>query len=319
MYLSGGEIVGQGGNGCVLTTEKKDIVEKIGSDNNIKEEFVLSQSLLLIDPEQKYGIYAEPPLTCMNPSHFKTLFKGSKIKKDGKCKTILNNINSNSKQFCSYQMKRFISDIGKQNWYKFDLSANEYFQNWFRLWSGLELYHKNNIVHSDIKPENIAYKTDKTFVYFDWGWSRNISKDADALYQLKSMKYTEFRYMPSMFKKEEDRDYDIDGIWSPLIYSKKSRFLVKSPELTTKIAHGIKALLKFNDVYSLSLAQYEITDYLIDEILILETDDVKKMQNTLMSIIVGSRALSLTNFWDNRAEALTKVLKNQLQKIMESV
>ena len=89
--------------------------------------------------------------------------------------------------------------------------------------------------------------------------------------------------------------------------------------MTTKIAHGIKALLKFNDVYSLSLAQYEITDYLIDEILILETDDVKKMQNTLMSIIVGSKALSLTNFWDNRAEALTKVLKNQLQKIMESV
>jgi serine/threonine protein kinase len=319
MYLSGGEIVGQGGNGCVLSTEKKDIVEKIGSDKNIKEEFDLSQALLVIDPKQKYGIYAEPPLTCMNPTHFKLLFKGSNVKKEGKCKTILDGIQSNSKQFCSYQMKRFVCDIRIENFYKLDLSTKDYFRNWYNLWSGLELFHKNNIVHSDIKPENIAYKTDRTFVYFDWGWSRNITKDTEALSQLKNMRYTEFRYMPLMFKNELDEDYEIDGIWSPLIYDAKSRFLVKSPELTPKIARGIKALLKFNDVYSLSLAQFDITNYLIDEIQIIETDDIKKLQSLFESILNGSKDLNLMNFRDNTAEALIKSIKNELYKILQSV
>jgi serine/threonine protein kinase len=263
LYLCGGEIVGEGGNGCVVTTENDNYVEKIGTDHVIQDEYEISTYLQYIDPQQKYMIYAKPgSLVCKNINYVKRLFEIHTPKtKSGRCNEIKNNVKSDTEQICTYKMQRFLCDLESSNSVLQELPTIDYIKNTMDLWRGLSLLHQNNIVHSDIKLPNVALGSDRTFKYFDWGLSGFIEEDEDIIYQLKSLKRsgTEFRYMPTIFKKVEDKDYLQNGIWHPKVYDETfHKYLLDKPKLA-------KIFLRYNDIYSLCLVTIRILNKLIQQ------------------------------------------------------
>jgi serine/threonine protein kinase len=272
LYLCGGEIVGEGGNGCVVTTDDENYVEKIGTDHIIQDEYELSELLQYIDPKQQYMIYAlRGSLVCNNKTYIKELFQMHPLKSNrGRCSAIKSNNTSDTEKLCTYKMPRFLCDLDSTSSALQQVSLLDYLKNTMNLWNGLALLHKNHIVHSDIKLPNIALGLDRTFKYFDWGLSGIIDEEEDAIHQFKTLKETEFRYMPTIFKKQGDKDYSMNGIWHPKIYDDAFfKSLLEKPKF-------IQVFLKYNDVYSLVLVTIRILKKCIREKKLAERNDREK-------------------------------------------
>jgi len=261
LYLCGGVVVGQGGNGCVVSTDDDTLVEKIGDAQSIQEEALISRQLQSIDPKQTFSIYALPnSLICGNKAYMKSLFQKHPIEASGTCNAIKSNLDK--KEYCSYKIQRFHSDLSNYELLR-AMQPIEIIDNTILLWQGLKVMHNKDIVHSDIKSQNIAVGNDRKFKFFDWGWAKDISSDSSAMSQLKAMNSAIFnnkpaRYIPQFFKKRWESDYFIDGIWNPKIYdSSVYNGFRDNPQY-------IKSFLKYNDIYSLSIVTLGLVNYLHD-------------------------------------------------------
>lgn len=179
--IRGGSVLGHAGQGCIIhptwsTTVPEHIkgkyITKIMSKVNSDSEYGVSNYLKKLDPDGLFGVYNEGPRNCKETTLERLAREGIEVTDFGdythnKCFQIAQNILlKKDKQYCTITIPKFDSDVSK----KLPLNHYQIIDGLKNLWRGLAFYHNHNVVHNDIKKDNIAF-SDGTFKYFDWGWS----------------------------------------------------------------------------------------------------------------------------------------------------
>jgi serine/threonine protein kinase len=170
----GGKFIGEGTYGCGFSPSLKCVgqprkegpyLSKMITDKHEAEtEFAISQLISRVDPERKYFLTA-----------------------DSMCDHDQRNIRPNNK---TEECKKFPLDgptylisyeMGGDNLSKLKIPANlypEFFVGLIGLIEGLVLLHSNDMVHLDIKPDNIVgkfYDDRYKIRYIDFGLSREVA------------------------------------------------------------------------------------------------------------------------------------------------
>lgn len=265
--IVGGKIVGQGGQGCVVspawTTLKNSsaFVTKIASKSTTDKEFSLSKYLMSIDPEQKHGIYAIET-NCSEISQ--NMWKREGLKHDGqRCDEL-----SRRTDTCFATYPKYINDLdGKL---PKSMSPNDIVRALVDLWKSLAFLHEHDIIHGDIKHGNIAIQRHSRryiFAYADWGWSAHIPDQTSASKAYTSMKNKSEGYFP--------KD---GGIWSPKVFGSSSRDFQK--------------LLRFNDVFGLAYECRDDIDIWIEEGNLQKNSQIMAFRS-LMNTIFKTEPLDL--------------------------
>jgi len=161
-----GKFIGQGVYGCGFTpslrckgesTRRNGLSKMMIDKHAVDEEFEISARIARIDPERKYFLTATG--TC---EHDQTNINRS-----------VKNSNSGKKESCSkfpLRNKSYLIfyEMGGQNLETLKVPVNKYpafFRGLENLFKGLVVLHKGNIVHADIKPDNIVGKLDPDGTY----------------------------------------------------------------------------------------------------------------------------------------------------------
>lgn len=194
MSLRGGKVLAEGGQGCIIdptwsTRVSKNhrgrYITKIMSKSSSENEYAISNFLRRKDPEGHYGIYNEGPRECNGVTLEKLAKEGVHVTHGGtyehaKCSEIAHNIlRGTSKEYCTITIPKFKQDLEDP----VNLAYNGLKMGILNLWTAMAFLHDNNVVHSDIKMNNLAF-SDKTFKFFDWGWASKVTtaKNTDEQY-----------------------------------------------------------------------------------------------------------------------------------------
>lgn len=178
--IYGGAVLGHAGQGCIIhptwstkvpENVKGKYITKIMSKHSSESEFAVSNYLKKLDPEGYFGVYNEGQRNCNEITLERLALEGIEANEyadysENKCYEIAQNILLKKKQYCTITIPKFDSDVSK----KLPIGPNQIIEGLKNLWHGLAFYHSHNVVHNDIKRNNIAF-SDGTFKYFDWGWS----------------------------------------------------------------------------------------------------------------------------------------------------
>ena len=166
--MKGGALISQGAYGCVFDNlpkcSKKDN-KKIGKvfDDVIimSEELEQSKIISKIDPTQKYFIYGSESCTI----DYKTL---EKIEKDvHKCELPIKELGNNVPILkMPYGGVEIINYLLKNK-----CSYKEFLKIIINILNGIKLLNKNNLIHHDIKPNNILIN--KKAKLIDFGMTIN--------------------------------------------------------------------------------------------------------------------------------------------------
>jgi serine/threonine protein kinase len=183
MRLKGGDFVGKGSYGCTFYpplghTSERDKIGKIMSRETAEDEYSYSERFHMADPEDKYGVYGSRPEKVDSRTAIKDAGGEKEIDKclkDGPTirdtyQIIMQRATGDLEKLPSRAPSRFIT-------YFF---GNKTVKN---LFDGLRRYHANNLVHLDIKPQNIVFFSDpgvqqppKEFKYIDFGLGQSIEE-----------------------------------------------------------------------------------------------------------------------------------------------
>jgi serine/threonine protein kinase len=167
----GGRYLGQGTYGCAFnpplkctaSERKKNGISKLLNENSASEEYLVNQIWKEIDPNQKFSIWAT--------NYCK--FNSSNIKNE-------NQIDKCTVSFKTPKKERLILyPYGGVDLYKYlyvnPPKAKDYlkiFTNFSNLLEGIKIANSNNIVHLDIKEDNIVVDNDLNMRFIDFGFSK---------------------------------------------------------------------------------------------------------------------------------------------------
>jgi len=168
----GGRYLGQGTYGCAFspplkcstnTKRKTDGISKLMNETSASEEYLVNQIWEEIDPKQKFSIWST--------NYCK--YNSKNIKQE-------NEINKCTIKYKVPKKERLIFypyggvDLYK-HFYEKQPKAKDYlkiFTNFLNLLEGIQIAHSKNIVHLDIKSDNIVLDKDFNMRYIDFGFSR---------------------------------------------------------------------------------------------------------------------------------------------------
>lgn len=195
--MRGGKVLAEGGQGCIIdptwsTRVKKShrgrYITKIMSKNSSENEYKISNFLRTQDPQGHFGIYNVGPRDCKNVTVKKLAQEGVRVNLHGnydhaKCSEIAQNIlRGSSKEYCTITIPKFEQDLEDP----VDLSVRGLEEAIINIWHALAFLHSKNVVHSDIKMNNLAF-SDKTFKFFDWGWAARVNTESSTEEQYERM------------------------------------------------------------------------------------------------------------------------------------
>lgn len=171
----GGKYIAQGSYGCVFgdpplkcknepTRRDKNVVSKLQDEASTNIEYTEAELWHDIDPDNNFSI--TPIRKCEYNN--------------------INTKNTNQTEKCTVKFKSSSKKLllyrhGGTDLYSFKVRSENYaylFGAFYDLLKGLSVAHKNNIVHSDIKPGNILVEQTKrkiTFRFIDFGMSYKTS------------------------------------------------------------------------------------------------------------------------------------------------
>jgi serine/threonine protein kinase len=162
--IDGGALLAVGGQGCVFApahvrTSKSEEVTKIVKNITAVNEYNISKYLQRLDPQNLYGIYA----TKIHKIKKEDVQRETLMADTKTCKFLDNKkIYSN---YLSLTYPRYASDVSEMS---ITTSKKKILFGLFTLWSSLAFLHKSNVVHLDIRLQNIGF-LNKRFVFSDWG------------------------------------------------------------------------------------------------------------------------------------------------------
>jgi len=273
-----GKFIGEGVYGCGFTpslrckgevTRRNGLSKMMIDKHSVDEEFEISARIARIDPERKYFLTATG--TC---EHDQTNINLS-----------VKNSNSAKRESCSkfpLRNKSYLIfyEMGGQNLETLKVHVNKYpafFRGLEKLFKGLVVLHKGNIVHADIKPDNIVGKLNPdgsyNIRYIDFGVSvpntQTLSNQSDIVYRtsdhtfrnypphypIDSVKFTKgmnvtSEYLTNWYSfRNQKYPYDNRGIIYHNLYPQKTYwdYAWKMPATTDNI---IRTLNQYNDYYA---------------------------------------------------------------------
>jgi len=263
--IRAGKVIGQGGNGCIVSSPENFTHKSIhGSPNYAykimhasaaEEEYELSNQLLQIDPEARFGIYIRSihgPITKQDFDEFlkdqkKTkAFFGLSQKHDleGRCKEYYDLISKNVDEFSILTMDRYMHDASDKSRINLEFNTRRMFLDAIQnLWYGLKKYHDNNIVHCDIKLPNIAVTANRntfTYKFCDWGWSKKLD-DLDEATNLLGSLLMNSEYASDKIWNNEEELWPDTRPWMPM--------LIKRSDMQNQFY--VVNQLKLNDIFGL--------------------------------------------------------------------
>jgi len=187
----GGKYLGEGTYGCVFgdpplkckgdkERSKNDVITKVMLTNNATKELSESELWKQIDPKQEFSISA------IKMCDFDKEYN-SKINQPEKC---LARVNADERAFLKKERDKLLFyKFGGADLIKLKPHAKNYKQLFMAilpLLKGLKLAHENNIVHLDIKRDNIVSKIENNKLvlrFIDFGLSLNLNTlDSDMPY-----------------------------------------------------------------------------------------------------------------------------------------
>lgn len=170
------------------------------------------------DKTQKY--YPGPPIRCdpdpvdakneMTPGECKLFENDPKINKYNLL--IYNDGGHDLKQFIEHELDNYLA-VGSQE------QTDKFFLNTYNLFQGIKLFLANDILHHDIKPQNIVFDSeDHRFNYIDFGLIEQKSKLKDDIISGKAHESFHWSYPLEFGFLHSAKDYDFNKItnFSPL-------------------------------------------------------------------------------------------------------
>ena len=216
VQLRGGEFIGAGTYGCSFSPPLSDKIVgegqnlgKVAHKGDVEQEVRLSQRFFAVDTQMKYGLYGTPVELDTSAENVEKLIERAGGENEiQKCRSLfvgpaLHNILNASKQKDRSQTteKEDLAEIvmprGNMNLQTLcerfsqitgSSTPPREIRNFLKgllaglihLATGLELYHTNNLVHCDIKLENIVVHNN-LFKYIDWGISGTREQPSESI------------------------------------------------------------------------------------------------------------------------------------------
>jgi serine/threonine protein kinase len=217
------------------------------------------------DKKQKY--YPGPPIRCdpdpvdasneMTPGECKLFEKDPQINKYNLL--IYNDGGHDLKQFIEHELDNYLA-AGSQE------QTDMFFLNAYNLFQGIKLFLANDILHHDIKPQNIVFDSeDHRFNYIDFGLIEQKSKLKNNIISGKTYETFHWSYPLEFGFLHLSKDYDFNKItdFSPL--EKDFIKILTDPAYKNKSnKYGIKPR-SFETVFTYMedrVNPFSITDYI---------------------------------------------------------
>ena len=347
----GGKYIAQGSYGCVFgnpplkcknenTRRNNSIVSKLQTAYSTENEFEETKEWHTIDPENKFSI---TPIKLCD-------YDNSNVKESnnmGKCRLRLN---GSDKQILLYKH-------GGTDLLELKVKASNYanlFSGFYELFKGLAVAHQYNIIHSDIKPENILAEQTKTNIhlrFIDFGMSYKIT-NKNKLENLIYGGYLKFLYyywpleVKFLIDETLDSDYLISKSFNNHVQMllNKLRFIVPRSVLLNKNTNNayshdeikelykgvnLKKYLTKLDVYSMGVTICQLASYYFKQYMTVnnENKDIIKIILPDISIPINVEDLDkieskyLTNeiieWHKTLAKEVTKPLYTLMLKLLD--
>lgn len=193
------------------------------------------------DKKQKY--YPGPPIRCdpdpadakneMTPGECKLFEKDPKINKYNLL--IYNDGGHDLKQFIEHELDNYLA-VGSQE------QTDKFFLNAYNLFQGIKLFLANDILHHDIKPQNIVFDSaNYRFNYIDFGLIEQKSKLVNGIISGINHESFHWSYPLEFGFLHSVKDYDFNKItnFSPL-YKELLKILTDPAYKNQPNKYGIK-------------------------------------------------------------------------------
>lgn len=230
----GAAYIGQGASGCGFfpgfrckgeTLREKSIFTKLMTTEAAEHEIETVKHIKRIDPDMKFSIY---PYKMCHPSEEDL----GELLEEGLLKCSLSGIQLDNPIFLKEQFEKKNIALLQQKYggksleslIQFARKQNMTNQNIYRIFyivanvfKGLTHYHNNDIVHFDVKPDNIVFNSSSSYL-IDFGISFDLKKyvPGDKYYNMEfpfySKKLYEFYPFDSIYIKKWSRLFNDKGV-----------------------------------------------------------------------------------------------------------
>jgi serine/threonine protein kinase len=252
----GGKYIAQGSYGCVFgnpplkcknenTRRNNTHVSKLQNTSSTENEFLESKEWHAIDPENEFSL--TPIKRCD--------YDNSNIQTTNHMEKCTARMEVGKKQLLLYKH-------GGTDLIEFKVKASNYaylFNSFYDLFNGLAIAHKNNIIHSDIKPENILAKSNNTNIhlrFIDFGMSYKLNNETKVNKLINTAYYKAlYFYWPfeikfiinSVLEDEKFVMQSYDNYISMIV--QKLRFIVPRSAIINKNTNNLYTYNEIKELY----------------------------------------------------------------------
>jgi serine/threonine protein kinase len=297
--MEGGTVFSEGGQACIFypsfssgNLNKEKYVSKVIRSDLALKEYTIGRYLYSLDKQERFGLYVHAPIVynvSLKALQLEGLYKSSRCLKFRK--ELERNVSFSALTYKLYQYDLSVNQLP-------NISKRNFVAELYNLWRSLAFIHANDVVHCDIKSNNIAFQKRNNKFYFrltDWGWSA-LLKDQHARLQLQIMRQFP-DHVPSQFGG--------NGIWCPLLYSLET--FLGTQSLTTA---QCKQILMFNDVFCLANFTLEYMTYLV-KLKIFTSKEVEQLRK-----LCGALVTNFDLFWDIPTSHFVRVMQKVFRPLI---